>query len=459
MFDESPQATRRSELLATLRLAGPMVSTNLLWMAIYATDVMFVARLGQESLAASSLGVSLSGLINWAMSGLVGAAAPLIAAELGRARHAVREVRRSFRMGLWLAVACSAVSMALCVNGEAIMRLTGQTPVLSRMTGGFLAILVFSMPPLIVSSHLRNTVSALGRPFYATLIAALAVGVNALGNYTLVFGHFGAPALGLRGSALSSVVTGVAMVSGYVLALSADRHLRRYRLWGRWWRPEWSRMREMLKIGLPIAATIVAEAGLFSGAAFLMGLIGETSLAAHTLALGIAALAFQVPFGLGQAATIRVGYHYGARDPHAIALAGWTAIVLGVGVMALTAAAMLFAPHALLGLYVDTDAPENAALVQLASKFLLIGAAFQLFDGLQAVAAGTLRGLQDTRVPMWQALFGYWVPGMGTAVWLGFFTPLQGVGIWIGFAVGLMTVALLLLRRWTLRARLGLLPD
>jgi MATE family multidrug resistance protein len=274
-----------------------------------------------------------------------------------------------------------------------------------------------------------------------------------------VFGHFGAPALGLRGSALSSVVTGVAMVSGYVLALSADRHLRRYRLWGRWWRPEWSRMREMLKIGLPIAATIVAEAGLFSGAAFLMGLIGETSLAAHTLALGIAALAFQVPFGLGQAATIRVGYHYGARDPHAIALAGWTAIVLGVGVMALTAAAMLFAPHALLGLYVDTDAPENAALVQLASKFLLIGAAFQLFDGLQAVAAGTLRGLQDTRVPMWLALFGYWVPGMGTAVWLGFFTPLRGVGIWIGFAVGLMTVALLLLRRWTLRARLGLLPD
>src|SRR5438128_4580271 len=126
MSYETPSATRRSELLATLRLAGPMVSTNLLWMAIYATDVMFVARLGQQPLAASSLGVSLTGLLAWAMSGLVGAAAPLIAAELGRRRHAVREVRRSFRMGLWLAIACSAVSMAVCANGEAIMRLTGQ---------------------------------------------------------------------------------------------------------------------------------------------------------------------------------------------------------------------------------------------------------------------------------------------------------------------------------------------
>ena len=133
--------------------------------------------------------------------------------------------------------------------------------------------------------------------------------------------------------------------------------------------------------------------------------------------------------------------------------------MIGVGFMVLTAAAMLLAPRVLIGFYVDTSAPANAELVRLASRFLLAGAAFQLFDGLQAVAAGSLRGLQDTRVPMWLALFGYWVPGMGTAVWLGFFTPLQGVGIWIGFAVGLMTVALLLLRRWVARARLGLLPS
>jgi MATE family multidrug resistance protein len=458
MFDVSSSVTRRSELLATLRLAGPLAAANLLQMAIYATDVMFIARLGQEPLAASSLGVSLTGLLAWAMSGLVGAAAPLIAAELGRARHAIREVRRSFRMGLWLALGCGAVAMAVCSQGEALMRLTGQKPALAVLTGQFLDVLLWSLPPLILGGHLRSTVSALGRPGYATLIAAVAVGVNAAGNYTLVFGHFGAPALGLRGAALSSALTGMATVASYVIAIQLDRRLRRYRLWGRWWRPEWSRMREMLRIGLPIAATIVAEAGLFSGAAFLMGLIGEASLAAHTLALGIAALAFQVPFGLGQAATIRVGYHYGARDNPAIALAGWTAIVLGVGFMAVTASAMLFAPRALLGLYVDTRAPANAELVALASRFLLVGAAFQLFDGLQAVAAGTLRGLQDTRMPMWLALFGYWVPGMGTAVWLGFFTPLQGLGIWIGFAAGLMTVALLLLRRWTRRAVLGLLP-
>ena len=458
MFAES-SSTWRGELAATLRLAGPRALANLLQMAIYAVAVIFIARLGEHALAISALSVSLSGLLMWTMTGLVGGASPLIAAEIGRRRHAVREVRRTFRMGAWLSVASGAFVMLVLTQGERLMRLTGQSPELAEGAGSFLMILMWTAVPLVLSAHLRNTVSALGRPSIGTAIAALSVGVNALGNYVLIFGHFGAPALGLNGSAVASVVTGVAMLGAYGAVLAWDRQLRRYRLLGRWWRPEWPRLREMARIGAPIALTIVAEAGLFSGAAFLMGLIGPAQLAGHTLALQVAALAFQVPFGIGQAATIRVGYHYGAGDRAAIGRAGWAAVALAVVFMGLPASVMLFAPELVLGIYVDTDAAQNAALMGFAVQFMIVAAAFQLFDGLQAVGAGALRGLQDTRVPMAFAMLGYWLPGLGTSVYLGFFTPLEGLGVWIGLAVGLVVVALLMLQRWSRRDRLGLLPS
>jgi MATE family multidrug resistance protein len=174
------------------------------------------------------------------------------------------------------------------------------------------------------------------------------------------------------------------------------------------------------------------------------------------VALQLAALAFQVPFGVAQAATIRVGYFYGARDADAIGRAGWTGIAIGGGFMLLTASLMLFAPRFIIRLYVDPDADENVVLVGFALRYMVVAAAFQLFDGIQAVSAGALRGLQDTRVPMWMALFGYWIPGLGTAVALGFFTSLEGTGIWIGLAIGLVVVAALLSQRWSRRARLGL---
>jgi MATE family multidrug resistance protein len=286
----------------------------------------------------------------------------------------------------------------------------------------------------------------------------LAIGVAALANYAFVFGNLGAPTMGLEGSALASVVTGAFGLAAYVVAIQTDRRLRRYRLFGNWWRSEWERFGQLLRTGLPVLLMILAEAGLFSGAAFLMGLISASQLAGHTIALQVAALAFQIPFGIGQAATIRVGYHYGARDPLAIGRAGWVAIALGTGFMAVTASIMLFAPRFVLGLYVDTDAAANAALIGFATQFMVVAAAFQLFDGMQAVAGGALRGLQDTRVPMLYALFGYWVPGIGSSVYLGFFTPLEGLGVWLGLAIGLVVVASLMLQRWARRARLGLLP-
>ena len=449
----------RGEIAATLGLAWPLVVANLAQMLVYAVDVIFVARLGAETLAASSLAVSLFGLVAWSLSGMTGMVAALIAAELGRRKHAVREVRRSVRMGLWLAVAVGLVATALMHFGEEIMLLTGQEPAIAARSGEFLQVLKWAMVPMLLANVLRSFVSALGRPIFATAITILAIGVAVLGNYTFVFGHFGAPAMGMLGSPVSTVITALFFVAAYAVAISSDRRLRRYRVFGNWWRSEWHRFGELVRTGLPVALTILAEAGLFSGAAFLMGRIGPEQLAGHTVALQLAAFAFQVPFGVGQAATIRVGYFYGPRDSAAIARAGWTAILIGGGFMVVTASLMLFAPRFIIRLYVDPDAPQNALLVGFALRYMVIAAAFQLFDGIQAVSAGSLRGLQDTRVPMWMALFGYWLPGLGTAIALGFFTPLQGTGIWIGLAVGLIVVAALLLQRWARRARLGLLPD
>jgi MATE family multidrug resistance protein len=325
------------------------------------------------------------------------------------------------------------------------------------MAGQFLAILSWAMIPMIAASVLRTFVAALGKPGYATAITVLAVGVNLLGNWVLVFGNLGAPALGLEGSAISSVLTSLAMICAYGLVIRLDRKLRRYRVLGRWWRAEWQRLREILRIGVPIALTVLAEAGLFSLAALLMGRIGQAELAAHTVALNIAALAFQIPFGINQAATIRVGYHFGAGDWQAAGRAGWSALALSVGFMATTALTMLFAPLVVLRLYVDPAAPANAAMVAFAVQYMVVAAAFQLFDGAQAVAAGALRGLQDTSVPLAIALFGYWAVGFVVSIWLGFYTPLAGIGVWIGLAAGLVVVAVLLTWRWHRREELGLL--
>ena len=454
---ETPQSLR-TEFRATLALAVPLAAANLLQMMVHAIDVIFVARLGDAALAASSLGVAIFGLLLWTGSGLIGASAPLIAAELGRRKHAVREVRRTVRMALWLSVLVSILFMGICAAGGPIMRATGQPAETSARAASFLLILMWGLFPMIAAAVLRIFVSALGRATIATAITFGALLVNALGNWALVFGHLGMPELGLHGSAISSVMTSVLMLIAYVVVIQRDRRLRRYRLFGNWWRSEWSRFFEMLRIGTPISLTILAEAGLFTGAAFLMGRIGEAELAGHTIALQVAALAFQIPFGVAQAATIRVGLAYGARDHDGITYAGQASLVLGIGFMAFTALLMWLFPTLVLSIYVDVHAARNAALVGFAMQFLVVAAAFQLFDGAQAVAAGVLRGLQDTRTPMIIAICGYWIAGYGTAIYLGFWTPLAGVGVWIGLAVGLVVVSAVLLLRWRMRARLGLLP-
>lgn len=446
----------RTELAATLRLSWPLAAANLLQMLTYAVDVIFIARLGEAPLAASALAMALFGLVLWALSGFTGAVAPVISAELGERAPALRPVRRATRMALWLAVISGSIGMVLCLAITPLSRASGQQLEIMTMAGTYMGVIIWSLIPMVLNNVLRNFVSTLGRPIFATMITAGGIGVNALANYALIFGNLGAPALGLTGAAIATIITAMVTLTAYVAAIRLDPLMHRYRIFGRWWAPDWERFITIVRIGTPIALTITAEAGIFGAAAFMMGSIGTAQLAAHTVALQIAALAFQVPFGVGQAATIRVGYFYGARDPGGIARAGWSAIVIGTLFMALSCAAMIFMPQTLLRIYIDPDAAMNAALVGFALKYLMIAAAFQLVDGLQAVAAGALRGLQDTRIPMWIAIFSYWVPGIGVGLWLGFETSLGGIGVWTGLATGLAVAAILLIWRWILRDRIGL---
>ena len=451
-------ASDRAELSALVRLAGPLVGANLLQMAVSAVDAIFVARLGTVDLAAATLGVFLFNLSMYALIGLTSAAAPLIAAELGRRRHAVREVRRSVRMAFWVGAAGCVPVIALLAHGETLLLLAGQDAEVARRAGRFMDIILFATPFGVAAGIMRTSAAALGRPGWAFIVTGLALGVSIVANYALVFGNLGMPALGLEGSALASVISLGMMALAYVAIFMLDRRLRRYRLFGRWWNTEWSRFREIVRLGVPIMLTWVFEGALFGGAAILMGLIGVTEVAAHAVALNIAAIAFQVPFGIAQAATIRVGMGYGACDAIWIARAGRVALAVGIGFMALTALLMWIMPRLFVSAYLDIDDAANAVVVALAVKFLAVAAVFQLVDGAQAVAAGVLRGLQDTRVPMVIALFGYWVAGFGTSILLGFTVGMGGVGIWTGLAVGLLVVSVLLLWRWHARARLGLLP-
>lgn len=444
------------ELRATLGLAGPLAAANLLQMLTYAVDVIFIARLGEQELAASALAVSLFGLVLWALTGLTGAVAPLIAEAVGARAPALRPVRRSVRMALWLAVLAGAAGMGLCLLLDPIMRISGQQPGIRALANAYNSVIIFSMVPMLLAGVLRNFVSALGRPIFATAITGLGIFVNAGANYVFIYGKFGAPEMGLSGAAVATILTGFFTVGAYIAAIRADRRLHRYHVLGRIWSPDWARFRQIVAIGTPIALTITAEAGIFGAAAFLMGRFGAAELAGHTVALQLAALAFQVPFGVGQAAAIRVGYHYGAHDRVGAGRAGWVALAIGAGFMTLTAGAMILFPELLLRIYVDPSAPANAALVAFALQYLVLAAIFQLADGVQAVAAGALRGLQDTRIPMWIAIFSYWVPGIGMSVGLGFFTPLEGTGVWIGLATGLFFAAAGLIWRWNRREVLGL---
>lgn len=446
----------RAEARATLLLAYPLILTNLGQALIQATDVVLLGWLGPRSLAAGALGINLYGACLIFGLGLVTAAAPMIARELGARAHSVRDVRRTVRQAMWAAVAIAIPFWVLLWQAEAILLAFGQDPGLAADAQTLVRPLMWGMLPYFFFLVLRSFSAALEKPLWSLVIGVGAVGVNAALNYVLIFGKLGFPALGLTGAGIGSALTNTLMFVGMAVVVTQHRRFRRYRLFGRFWRADWQRFAGVWRLGLPIAVMLALEITVFNTAVFLMGLISMASLAAHAIAIQIAALSFMVPLGLGQAVTVRVGLAFGRGDPAGIHRAGWTAFVLGVGFMAVMAIVMVTIPRALVGVFLDLGDPANAPVIALAVSFLGIAALFQIVDGAQAVGAGMLRGLHDTTVPMVYAGVGYWVIGLSVGVWLAFGLGWEGLGIWVGLALGLAVVAVLMLRRWLQRERLGL---
>jgi MATE family multidrug resistance protein len=290
----------------------------------------------------------------------------------------------------------------------------------------------------------------------ALWVGLVAIVLNALADYALIYGSFGFPRLGLFGAGIATTFSSTVLFGGLAIFLLIDRRFRRYRFFGRMWHADWPRFRELWRLGLPIGLALTFEVTIFNVAALLMGLIGSDSLAAYAIALQVATLTFMVPLGLNQAVTVRVGRAYGAGDLDGIRRAGWSAYALGIAFMSLAAMLMIFAPRLLIGAFIDLHDPMNDAVISLGIGFLAVAGLFQIFDGAQAVGAGMLRGLHDTRVPMIYAATGYWGIGLPLAAVLGFATDLAGIGIWIGLAAGLASVAALMTTRWIRRERLGL---
>jgi MATE family multidrug resistance protein len=444
----------RSELRATLALAWPLILASLTQQVIHATDIILMGRLGEVPVAATNLALNLAFVFNVLLLGLLLAASPMMGSALGQRSNAVREVRRTFRAGLWLLMLAMPPYWLTLWNLAPIMRALGQSSELAEAGQSFMRTYMWCTAPWLLFQLLRNFVAALERPRLVMWLSLAAIVLNALLGWALIFGRLGFPALGIAGGGLGSTLTWLAACTALIFAVRRDRRFRRFHLFGRWWRADWERMMTMTRLGWPIGLSLSLEVGVFALAAYLMGWIGTSAVAAHAVALQVAALTFMVPVGISQAVTVRVSRALGAGDSAAIARAGWTAWWLGIAFMAAAAVLMWAYPSQIIALFLGEATSPRVR--ELAVTFLTIAAAFQIVDGAQVIGAGMLRGLHDTRWPLIFSAAGYWGVGLGVGAWLAFGARWGGVGLWVGLASGLAAVAALVIARWILRERLGL---
>ncbi|MEQ1770658.1 MAG: MATE family efflux transporter [Devosia sp.] len=443
-----------TEFRELFKLAWPLIISQLARSALFTTDVIVLGRLGPQQLAAGALANALFICVQLFGIGAIGAVAPMVAQAIG-ARD-LRSVRRTVRQGVWFAIVLSVVLFPVAWNIGPIYRWMGQDPELIGFAEQFVHAAIWLLPTSFVFVALQSFLSAHGATRVILLITVAGVFVNLLANFVLVFGNWGFPKLGIVGSGLSTSIVNAAMLVLVIAYIQMSRRFRRYHIWHKFFEPDWSRMLELVSIGAPIGLMLLAEVALFTSATLLQGWLGQSEVAAHSVTLTIASLAFMVPLGLSQATVVRVGISLGEKSREGIRKAGWAALTLTLGFMALTSLAFALAPHQIVGLFLDSGLAENTAPLTLAASFLLIAALFQLFDGTQVTMSAALRGLSDTNMPLLIALFGYWVVGFPTAYFLAFHFGMRGVGIWLGLAAGLSATSVILTVRWIMRERLGL---
>ncbi len=430
-------------------LGLPLVGSSLAQMALHVTDTVMVGWYGLVPLAAVVLGASSFFIVFVVGSGFAKAVMPMVAAALGRGDEA--QVRRDTRMGLWLSIGYGIVVIPVFWWSGPILLALGQNAEVSAIAQDYMRIVGFGMVPALAVTVLQSYLSALHRTQVVLWVTLAAVGLNIAVNWALIFGNWGLPEMGARGAAFATISTQLLSLVVLCIYAWALPELRRFRLFQRFWRPDWPAMRQVWRLGLPIGLTGLAEGGLFQASALMMGWIGTVELAAHGIALEVAALTFMLHVGLSSAATIRIARFDGQGDRVALRQAAGVAVAISFGVAALSVALFLAVPERIVALFLDLRKPESAGILAYGAALLVLAALFQLADGMQVMALGLLRGVQDTRVPMWLAAVSYWLIGIPASYVLAFPLGYGGQGLWLGLVVGLFCAAgSLMWRFWRL---------
>lgn len=449
----NPRSAARSEVRATLALAGPVVLTQLAQVSLGFVDTVMVGRLGPEQLAGVALGNTVFFTLAIICMGVVLAVGPMVSQAYGAGL--TDPIGRSVRQGQWLAVLLAAVTTVIIWNVGPVLVAIGQDPETVARAVSYLRAIVWGVFPFLGFAGIRSFVEGVSRPRPVTVIAFLGVGLNVFANWVLMYGRLGFPALGIAGTGWASTIVFWVDFLLIVIYVSRQPEFRPFRIFEKIGRPDPATFRELFRIGWPIGGSLGVEVSLFMITVMMMGWIGTTALAAHQVAIQCASFTWMVPLGISIAGSVRVGQAAGRSDPEGIRRAGRAALGLSIGFMSLAALAFWLVPRAIVGLYLDLDAASNADVVPLAVALLQVAAVFQVFDGIQVTVAGALRGLKDTRVPMVISIISYWAVGLTAAYGFGFGLGHGPVGLWWGLVLGLGTAAALLLLRFGRMAAVG----
>ena len=427
------------------RLAAPLALAELGWMTMGFVDILMAGRLGPAAIGAGSLGNMLFFPIAICGTGMLMGLDTWVAQAYGARDY--QDCRRSLISGLWMALGMAPLVAAALWGALAAARAAGTNPAVTVLLEPYVKALLWGILPLLVFTAFRRYLQAMNVAGPITFAVISANIVNFVGNWVLMFGHWGAPALGLAGSGWSTSIS--RMYIAVVLLIAVLRNERRsgYLLFLADRRPDVARIGQLVRLGLPSALQIVIEGAVFTVVTVMAARLDEMSLAAHSIAVSVVSTTYMVPLGISSAAAVRVGQAVGRKDPRGAAVSGWTALLLGALFMGTAGVALASAPRLILRLYT-----AEAAVIAGGAVLLKLAALFQLFDGLQVVSMGALRGMGDTRSAMLAHLVGYWAIGMPVSYALCFSRGWGAEGIWVGLTAALILIGLGLLVVWARRS-------
>jgi MATE family multidrug resistance protein len=436
-----PAQEWKRELAALARLAIPVVLSELGWMAQGVVDTIMVGRLGPAAIGAVAVGNAVFYTPSLFGIGLLLSLDTMVAQAYGRKDY--DDCHRWLAQGIYLAAAITPVLMILVACASFGFARFGIAAEVATPAAAYLRLLDWSLLPLLVYGATRRYLQGVGQVRVITLTYVLANLLNWGGNWALIYGHLGFPAMGVRGSALSTVIARIGMAVS--LAGFAWRYERKrgHPLFKHWAGPQWIRIRQLIRLGLPAASQIILEVGAWNAATLSAGWLSPVSLATHQIALNYASITYMVPLGVSAAAAVSVGHAVGAGDKARARRAGWLALALGASFMLLAGIVFLVAPRPLIELFT-----HDPRVLAVGPSLLWIAAAFQIFDGVQTVCTGALRGLGETRAPMVANFVGYWILGLPLGLILCFVLKWGIYGMWIGLTLALIVISSTLLHRW-----------